>query len=65
MDYQQSETMGNTFGGGDCSTSNMSIDQRYENGQSNNTTGMDNICNQFSQQSMNDGPGLGMMAELL
>jgi len=70
MECQQSETIGNTFGGNNYSdqytnTMNMDVDQRYENGQINNTTGINNITNMFGQQNMNDGPGLGMMAELL
>ena len=58
MDYQHSETMSNTFGGNNYSNdcNNMSIDQRYENGQTNNTTSMDNVSTLMNQMGVGETP---------
>ena len=68
MDCQNSENMSNTFGGNNYSndySNTMTTNQTYQIGMNNNLYSIDNISNSLSQTTMNNGPGLGMMAELL
>ena len=68
MDKAGFETMGNTFGGNNYSndySNTLSVDQTYQNGMTNNLYGMDNLTNLMQNNTMAEGPGVGLMAELL